>query len=404
MLLHTTPVYDTPVSIPAPESLAAGLSLQDPLAGLDVEPRPYQQRIVRKACEMFSGEYVDRAGQREDAARSVLIESPTGSGKTVMGLAIARYMQAVRGYRVGWVAMRRNLLQQAARENELRGFDIDMLTISMFEKRPPQVDMLIVDEAQHDAAMSMANLHCAIRPRVVLGLTATPFRSDRVRLCFDKVIKDCGIHQLIQDGYLSRYHHYTLPEYSPASVARFYLAEPHRWGKSLIFFHRQQQCDECLSLLREGGVRADVVTGKTNRQRQLDEFLAGRTDVLINMNILTEGFDCPELRTVFCRPSGRSCTIQMAGRVFRKHPAVPVKQIVQCKQTRHPMVKTATAEQQFVWAADRWRTLNVNRRIDEITEMSRQLIAQSKVELPKIVAAHRPRPLPRERGRFVDEG
>jgi len=94
----------------------------------------------------------------------------------------------------------------------------------------------------------------------------------------------------------------------------------------------------------------------------------------------------------------------MAGRVFRKHPPVPVKQIVQCKQTRHPMVKTATAEQQFVWAADRWRTLNVNRRIDEITEMSRQLIAQSKVELPKIVAAHRPRPLPRERGRFVDEG
>ena len=402
MLVQTTPTYPSTLFPPITNTLAAGLSLQNPLAGLDVEGRDYQERIVRKACEMFAGEHVDRRGQLEDAASSVLLESPTGSGKTVMGLAIARYMQAVYGYKVGWVAMRRNLLQQAARENLQRGFDIDMQTISMFEKRPPKVDMLVVDEAQHDAATSMANLHCMIQPKVILGLTATPFRTDRVRLCFDKVIKDCGIHQLIQDGYLSRYHHYTVPQYTPQLVAEFYLAEPHRWGKSLMFFHREEQCRECLELLRSAGVKADVVTGKTNRERQLDDFAQGKTDVLINMNILTEGFDCPELRTVFCRPSGRSCTIQMAGRVFRKHAAEPIKQIVQCKQTRHPMIKTATAQQQFVWTDDRWQTLAVNRRIESITEVSRALIARSKVSLPKIVAAHRPRPLPWERSRFVD--
>ena len=402
MLLQTTPSYPPVIHIPAADSLAAGLSLQNPLAGLDIEAREYQQRIVRKACEMFAGEHVDRGGQQEEAAGSVLIESPTGSGKTVMGLAIARYMQAVYGYKIGWVAMRRNLLQQAARENIERGFDIDLHTISMFEKRPPKVDMLIVDEAQHDAAMSMANLHCMIEPKAILGLTATPFRTDRVRLCFDKVIKDCGIHQLIQDGYLSRYHHYTMPEYTPESVAEFYLADQQRWGKSLVFFHREKQCRTCLDLLRSAGVKADVVTGKTNRERQLDDFVAGRTDVLINMNILTEGFDCPQLRTVFCRPSGRSCTIQMAGRVFRKHAAQSVKQVVQCKQTRHPMIKTATADQQFVWTGDRWQTLEVNRRIEAITEISRKLIARSHVALPKIVAAHRPRPLPWERSRFAD--
>ena len=398
MLLQTTPIYQAPATFPA--TLADGLSLQNPLSGLDLESRPYQQRIIVKACEMFAGEHIGRTGQREPAAGSVMIESPTGSGKTVMGLAIARYMQAVYGYKVGWVAMRRNLLQQAARENIERGFDIDMTTISMFEKRPPQVDMLVVDEAQHDAAMSMANLHCTVQPRVVLGLTATPFRTDRVRLCFDKVIKDCGIHQLIQDGYLSRYHHYTLPEYTPAAVAQFYLASRERWGKSLIFFHREEQCRECLQLLAEGGVKAALVTGRSNRERQLDDFNAGRTEVLINMNVLTEGFDCPQLKTVFCRPSGRACTIQMAGRVFRKHQAEPVKQVVQCKDTRHPMIKTATADQQFVWAGDRWQTLNVNPRIEAITAASRKLIAQSKVQLPKLVAAHRPRPVPWERARF----
>lgn len=370
--------------------------LQSPLfhalSGVVVEARPYQSRIIEKACEMFAGTHRGRGGDEEPAASSILIESPTGSGKTVMGLAIARHMQQVYGYKIGWVAMRRNLLTQAARENSERGFDLDMLTISMFEKNPPHVEMLIVDEAQHDGAMSMANLHSLIKPKVILGLTATPFRTDRVRLCFDKVIKDCGIHSLIQDGYLSRYHHYTLPQYSPQSVASFYLRDPQRWGKSLVFFHRQEQCDECLALLRTAGVKADVVTGKTNRERQLDDFCAGRTDVLINMNVLTEGFDCPQLKTVFCRPSGRACTIQMAGRVFRQHAAQPVKQVVQCKETKHPMVKTAVADQQFVWSGSEWQTLQVNARIDAITDLSRKLIARGRVELPQIVAANRPRP------------
>jgi superfamily II DNA or RNA helicase len=380
-----------------------GSPLFHALSGVEVEARPYQARIIQKACEMFAGTHCNRRGEEEPAASSILIESPTGSGKTVMGLAIARHMQRVYGYKIGWVAMRRNLLAQAARENSERGFDLDMLTISMFEKNPPHVDMLVVDEAQHDGAMSMANLHSLIKPKVILGLTATPFRTDRVRLCFDKVIKDCGIHSLIQDGYLSRYHHYTLPKYSPQAVAKFYLAEPERWGKSLIFFHRQEQCDECLALLRAGGVKADVVTGKTNRERQLDDFCAGRTDVLINMNVLTEGFDCPQLQTVFCRPSGRACTIQMAGRVFRQHKAAPFKQVVQCKETKHPIVKTALADQQFVWNGHEWQTLLVNDRIEAITELSRKLIARGRVELPQLVAAHRPRPNRWQRGRQMEQ-
>ena len=106
---------------------------------------------------------------------------------------------------------------------------------------------------------------------------------------------------------------------------------------------------------------AEVVTAKTDRERQLADFAAGRIRVLINMLILTEGFDCPSLKTVFCRPSGRGCTIQMGGRVFRKHPDLPRKQIVQCKATRHPFIRTAMADEQYVWADGQWRALTVNR-------------------------------------------
>lgn len=369
----------------------------DSLIGAIAEPRPYQLRIAENALCMFRGTWRNRVGDLEPPAHSVMVESPTGSGKTIMALAIARQMQEEFGFSIGWAAMRRNLLAQARHENRRWGFDLDMQTISMFEKDPPSVDMLVVDEAQHDAAMSMANLHCMIRPKAVLGLTATPFRTDRIKLCFDKVIRDAGIHHLIQDGYLSRYHHYTIPEYTPASVARFLIDQPDRWGKSLVFFHRYEQCCECHRILAANGIRAEVVTAKTDRERQIADFGDGRIDVLINMLILTEGFDCPSLKTVFCRPSGRGCTIQMGGRVFRKYPGLRHKQIVQCKNTRHPFVKTAMADEQYVWVDGQWRSLSLNREISAISGRARQVIACAEVQLPKLVTFHKRSPLPWER-------
>ena len=92
------------------------------------------------------------------------------------------------------------------------------------------------------------------------------------------------------------------------------------------------------------------------------------------MLILTEGFDCPSLKTVFCRPSGRGCTIQMGSRVFRKHPDLPRKQIVQCKATRHPFTRTAMAEEQYVWANGHSHRLTVNREITAIGNRTRQMM------------------------------
>ena len=113
----------------------------------------------------------------------------------------------------------------------------------MFDKHPPQVDLLIIDEAQHDGLrLSMANLHSCIKPRNILGLSATPFRSDRFKLCFERSIRDAGVHALIQEGYLSPYHHYTIPRYAPAEVAESYARDWQRWGRSLIFFHKMQDC------------------------------------------------------------------------------------------------------------------------------------------------------------------
>ena len=361
------------------------------LAVCDVQARDYQARIIASAIRMFAGTQDGRDRLPLPPAKSVLIESPTGSGKTVMGLAIAAMIQRVTGARVGWVAMRRNLLAQAQKENLKRGFGLRMESISMFEKNPPDVDLLVVDEAQHDAATSMANLHSQIRPKWTLGLSATPYRTDRIKLCFDQVIRDAGIAALIADGYLSDYHHYTIPQHTPSRIAQLLIDDPKKWGKSLVFFHRRSECDLLFLLLDQAGIRSSVVTASSDREQQIEDFANGKLDVLINMAILTEGFDCPELQTVFCRPSGKGCTIQMAGRVLRTSRLVPVKQIVQCRKTPHPMMRTAMPAEQYLWTDDGWRSIRANKKLDAMTQVARQRVAKAEVSLHKLVSIHRSR-------------
>jgi superfamily II DNA or RNA helicase len=355
-----------------------------------VEPRPYQRRIVARALDLFT----------RQGLRSVLIDSPTGSGKTIIALLVARALQEQLGLRVGWVAMRRYLLEQVRQENEGRGIGVQTCYLSMFDRDPPTgLDLLVVDEAQHDAATSMAHLHQVIRPRFILGLSATPFRADRIKLCFDSVIKDAGIQMLIQDGYLSPYDHYTIPAWTPAGVSEFFLRERSRWGRSLIYFHTLEQCEAARRILAEASVRAEVVTGTSDRESQLADFRSGAVEVLINCLMLSEGFNCPELQTVFCRPSCKGVTIQMAGRVLRQHPDLPVKQIVQCPRTRWPFPRTASARVQYTWTSGEWRSLTVNPLINQVQARTVRAIAQTSATLPQYLARQQNRL--RARGRWA---
>lgn len=349
------------------------------LEGVRVEPRDYQRRVVGRVIEMFSGPHVDRKAELPEA-RSVIVESPTGSGKTVMGLLVARWAQEQLGMRVVWAAMRRNLLAQASRENLARGFGVNLQTVSMFDKNPPRGDLLVVDEAQHDATTSMASLHAAVAPAKVLGLSATPWRADRLGLCFERTVRDAGIRQLVLEGYLSPFAHYTISEWSPAAVAETWLREPTRWGRSLIFFRTLAECRACAAVLAAAGEACEIVTGSSDRDAQIERFERGEVRVMIGAAVLTEGFDCPMLQTVFCRPAGKGPTVQMAGRVLRRAEGIAVKNVVQCGQTRHPFTATAPPVTQFVRTNERadegWRSIGLNDRVEEMTSSMLELLVQ----------------------------
>jgi len=342
----------------------AQIDIDELIGSTLVEPRPYQSRLITKAVHSF----------KVKNCRSVLIESPTGAGKTIIALLIAKIMQECFGASIGWAAMRRNLLVQAAKENKEKGINADIHFISMFDKRPPVgLDFLVVDEAQHDATMSMCNIHGQVKPKWTLGLSATPYRVDRVKLCFDAVLKDAGIHRLIQDGYLSPYDHYTIPAWSVQTVVDFYLGDRERWGKSIIYFRTLQECWKAWHFLNEGGVPCDVVSGNLKCDNQLEDFHSGKTMVLLNCLKLTEGFDAPSLKTVFARPSSKAVAVQMCGRVFRKHPSIPVKQIVQPADTKWPFPLTASPLAQHTYVDGVWRSIKPNDTMEQVA--AKMLIA-----------------------------
>ncbi len=328
--------------------------------GTTAEARDYQVRACEKALDFLIG---------PSPVNSVLLDSPTGSGKTVMGLAIARHGVSL-GKRIGWVAMRRNLLRQAAEMSARFGFGLEgMHLISMFDRSPPEsLDWLFVDEAQHDSTETMAHIHAVSRPERVIGLSATPFRTDRAKLAFDRVIKEVGIQELIEAGYLSQYDHFTIPTWTPDEVVRCYLRDSDGWGRSVMFFLTMEECRRAESLLRAAGIRCELVWGGSDREAQIDAMRSGEAQVAISMSLLAEGLDVEELTTVFVRPSKKGPTLQMAGRVLRPLPGTPVKRIVQCAATRYPFVRAAKPRASFALFGDSFLSLKPNSNVESMSK------------------------------------
>ncbi len=351
---------------------------------MTADSRPYQQRIIAKTSQAFLN----------DGLKSVMIESATGSGKSYMGLSIAKALESKHpDLLTVWVAMRRPLLNQIRMEHEKFQFVLSGLTpTSMFSsnfedilkaKAAGRPVLLVHDECHHAAATSAVTLDEAIKADYTLGLSATPFRTDKLKLTFSKIIKDAGIGSLVKDGYLSKFHHYVIPKWNAQYVVEVYLADRERWGKSIIYLHTVEQCEEAAAALRAGGVRTEVVTGDSAKEEQLAAFRAGNLDVLVNCLVLTEGVDCPDLKTVFVRPSCKGLTIQMAGRVLRTHPNHPYKQIVQSENTPWVFTRTAHPERAYMLKDDGWRSLGSSEAVESTSRSMMTRLANTQTSLPK---------------------
>ncbi len=229
---------------------------------------------------------------------------------------------------------------------------------------------LVVDEAHHATAKSYREVIEELRKQErfkLLGLTATPTRTlvheqpILSRLFGNKRIFEIETRELIERGFLSRpipvivktnsnvesgatvedYEHLqsfndlseawktriaNLTERNEA-ILRHYLDNRERYGKTLVFAINVPHAELLCERLREAGVQSDYVAsyrlnGESYDQREIiDRFRDPNSgfDILVNVMILTEGVDIPNVKTVFLTRPVRSEILlrQMVGRALR---------------------------------------------------------------------------------------
>ena len=330
---------------------------------LNVTLRPYQNDAIQQVTSAL------RSGKRR-----VIINLPTGMGKTVTGLAFAFNY----GGRWCWLCHRDELIQQAARtaralnpaisvgiiQGERHEPNAELVIASVPALIHPErlaslgsFDGIIIDECHHAVSRSYRRILEALgamRPDgpPVIGLTATVERSDQLALSevFDRIAYQYPLLQAIQDGYLSDIQteaialdvdfdalpktgdDYQTGALSDAlieagvaeAVADAYMA--HAQGqKALVFTVSVEQAQRTAEALTRRGVAAEWISGElptSQRRAALDRLRTGETMALANCAVLTEGFDEPSLEAlILARPTqSKSLYLQMLGRGLRRYP------------------------------------------------------------------------------------
>ncbi len=225
-------------------------------------------------------------------------------------------------------------------------------------------DLVIVDEA-HMIPLDGEGMYrqfladaYTINPHLrIVGFTATPFRMKTGPICTDEgflnhVCYDVGVRELIRDGYLCplitkagttkanfSQLHVRAGEFVADEVEN--LMDDHQLVASacaetvgycddrkavLIFASGVRHGQHIVDVLKQNhGIDAGFVTGETSsgeRDELLTRFKSGQLKYLVNVNVLTTGFDAPNIDCVaLIRPTmSPGLFYQMCGRGFRLHP------------------------------------------------------------------------------------
>ena len=325
-----------------------------------MELRPYQEE-AKEAVE----------GQWESGTKKTLLVLPTGCGKTIVFAKITE--DCVRnGDRVLILAHRGELLGQAAEKIAKatglgcatekaeetclgRWFRITVGSVQslMRESRLKQFsrdyfDTIIIDEAHHCISDSYQRILKHFPEAKVLGVTATPDRGDMRNLgqVFESLAYEYTLPKAIKEGYLSPIKAVTIPlqvdltsvgiqsgDFKAGDLGS--ALDPYleriaeemkkycREKKTVVFLPLVKTSQKFRDILNNHGFRAAEVNGESSdRAELLENYAAGKYNVLCNSMLLTEGWDCPDVDCiVVLRPTKvRSLYCQMVGRGTRLAP------------------------------------------------------------------------------------
>lgn len=218
-------------------------------------------------------------------------------------------------------------------------------------------DFIIIDEAHHAVANSYQKLweFCPSSKR--LGVTATPWRMNNSGFAhvFDAYIPSMTIKDFIQKGWLATYQYYSIPtsselvksiesirefdiegdyknsalvEVCDTSKIRAQLYDSYEKNvlgkKGIIYSISREHSEHICMQYRSRGVAIENIDSKTPakvREKVIQAFRNGEIDIIVNVDIFSEGFDCPDIEFIqLARPTKSLVKyIQQVGRGLRKN-------------------------------------------------------------------------------------
>lgn len=313
--------------------------------------RPYQQDLIDRTADAL---------RRRD---KILMQAPTGAGKT----ALAAHMvggAAKRGTRTFFLCHRIELIRQTSAAFERQGIAhgiiapghvskpdalVQVASIQTLARRLgslPRPDFIIIDECHHAASRTWSDTIRALRPRWIVGLSATPCRLDGAGLNdhFDELIPGPSVADLMEAGYLSPFRLFapttidmtgirtTAGDYNRGDTARAAakitgdaVAHYRRLAagkRAVVFCCSIRHAEQVAADFNAAGVPAESIDGTMRpgeREAALARFARGETLVLPSVDLVSEGFDLPAIEcAISLRPTkSLSLWLQQVGRVLR---------------------------------------------------------------------------------------
>lgn len=317
--------------------------------------RPYQSADLERIRDAF------RAGNR-----AVLYVAPTGSGKTVTFAAIA-HGAAERRKRILTLCHRVELIDQIRDALHQEGITpgiiaagytpadglVQLASVQTLIRRgvDQQPDLIIIDEAHHSTAASYTGILAKFPQSRVLGVTATPRRpsGDGLGTIYNAMVIGPSTAELTDLGYLAPARIFAPPTVDIAGLhvrAGEYVASEvsERVGKPSVtgdaIAHYRKLADGkravcfCYSIehskamagaFRDAGYQAvhlDGVTSRDIRRGMVRDFRDGRLRILCSVDVISEGFDVPDIECgIMLRPTASEIIhLQQIGRCLRAFP------------------------------------------------------------------------------------
>ena len=303
--------------------------------------------------------------------RSVMAQMPTGTGKTyLLTAAIDSFVEDNPNTKVWIVAHRKELVSQieetikkfysySSSKNKSLLVSVKAMSIQWLARHYNEIEeepgMIVIDEAHHALAKTYKEMWERFPKAKFLGLTATPCRLNGKGFMdlFDVLVQSWNISEFISKGRLATYDFVSIKsdgvtqrlidslqkrgadgDYQNKemdmllnkrpSIERLYQSfeEYGKDRKGIVYAINISHAKKIMELYQEHGIKAVAIDSKTpaaERQADIEAFKKGDIQVLVNVDIFSEGFDCPDVEFVqLARPTlSLAKYLQMVGRGLR---------------------------------------------------------------------------------------